>query len=163
MVPVVGSRNLVIRLKQVVLPAPLGPIRACMVPRRTLRLTFLTAVKPRKSLVNPLVWSTYSLAIKLSQPGRECALWHYCAWPSLSTSPMGAGGWRAGARPPAYVAARAGESPQAQASTLQIGHEAQPKPACRGPTSWCAQGRTRRPSALGGSLSRLIGPRDAIL
>ncbi|MCY1244442.1 hypothetical protein D9M72_575150 [compost metagenome] len=51
MVPVVGSRNLVSRLKQVVLPAPLGPINAWIEPRRTCRLTSLTAVNPLNSLV----------------------------------------------------------------------------------------------------------------
>src|SRR5256885_1851079 len=51
MVPEVGSRNLVSRLKQVVLPAPLGPIKAWMEPRRTERSTLLTAVNPLNSLV----------------------------------------------------------------------------------------------------------------
>ena len=37
--PALGSRNLVSRLKTVVLPAPLGPISAWIVPRRTLRST----------------------------------------------------------------------------------------------------------------------------
>ena len=37
-----------------------------MVPRRILRLTFFTALKPRNSLVSPCVWSTYSSAIKRS-------------------------------------------------------------------------------------------------
>src|SRR3989344_2857551 len=51
MVPEVGVRNLVSRLKHVVLPAPLGPISAWMEPRRTARFTSLTAVKPLNSLV----------------------------------------------------------------------------------------------------------------
>src|SRR5256885_1809061 len=38
MVPEVGSRNLVSRLKQVVLPAPLGPIKAWMEDRKSTRL-----------------------------------------------------------------------------------------------------------------------------
>ena len=49
--PLLGIRNLVRRLKTVVLPAPLGPIRAWMLPRRTWRLTSLTAMKPLNSLV----------------------------------------------------------------------------------------------------------------
>src|SRR5213082_3914067 len=49
--PRVGRKNLVSRLKQVVLPAPLGPISAWMVPRATRRLTPLTATKPANSLV----------------------------------------------------------------------------------------------------------------
>src|SRR5947207_6788103 len=51
--PDVGSRNFVSRLKQVVLPAPLGPISAWMLPRRTFRFTSLTAVKPLNSFVSP--------------------------------------------------------------------------------------------------------------
>jgi hypothetical protein len=51
MVPDVGVRNFVSRLKHVVLPAPLGPISAWMEPRRTARFTSLTAVKPLNSLV----------------------------------------------------------------------------------------------------------------
>src|SRR5215470_11802032 len=53
--PRVGLRNFVSRLKHVVLPAPLGPIRAWMVPRATCRLTPLTATKPAKSLVRSSV------------------------------------------------------------------------------------------------------------
>ncbi|CFN77327.1 Uncharacterised protein [Bordetella pertussis] len=55
MVPEVGARNLVSRLKQVVLPAPLGPISAWIWPRLTRRSTPLTATKPRNSLVRPFV------------------------------------------------------------------------------------------------------------
>src|SRR3954451_19817231 len=43
--------NFVSRLKQVVLPAPFGPISAWMVPRATRRLTPFTATKPANSLV----------------------------------------------------------------------------------------------------------------
>ncbi|MCY1537671.1 hypothetical protein D9M68_731760 [compost metagenome] len=50
-----GAWNLVSRLKQVVLPAPLGPISAWIEPRRTDRLTSLTAVKPLNALVSPCV------------------------------------------------------------------------------------------------------------
>ena len=53
--PRVGLRNLVSRLKQVVLPAPFGPIKAWMVPRLTRRLTPLTATKPANSLVRSSV------------------------------------------------------------------------------------------------------------
>src|SRR5262245_61231991 len=55
MVPADGRRNLVRRLKQVVLPAPLGPISAWIECRRTVRSTALTATNPRKSLVSPRV------------------------------------------------------------------------------------------------------------
>ena len=47
-----GVRKCVSRLKQVVLPAPFGPISAWIVPRRTRRLTSLTATKPLNSLVS---------------------------------------------------------------------------------------------------------------
>ena len=53
--PRVGSRKCVSRLKQVVLPAPFGPISAWMLPRRTLSDTSLTATKPLNSLVSPRV------------------------------------------------------------------------------------------------------------
>ena len=45
--------NCVSRLKQVVLPAPFGPISAWMLPRRTFRDTSWTATKPLNSLVRP--------------------------------------------------------------------------------------------------------------
>src|SRR5215472_1529578 len=48
--------NFVRRLKHVVLPAPLGPISAWIVPRVTFRLTPLTATKPANSLVRFSVW-----------------------------------------------------------------------------------------------------------
>ena len=59
--PEVGVRNLVSRLKQVVLPAPLGPISAWMLPRCTCRSTLLTATKPLNSLVRPRVSRMISL------------------------------------------------------------------------------------------------------
>ena len=59
-VPVVGSRNFVSRLKQVVLPAPLGPIRAWIEPRLTERSTFRTARKPANSMVSPRASRTIS-------------------------------------------------------------------------------------------------------
>src|ERR1700732_5322489 len=62
--PRVGLRNLVSRLKQVVLPAPLGPINAWIVPRSTRRLTSRTATKPANSLVRPSVSRTMSSAIE---------------------------------------------------------------------------------------------------
>ncbi len=62
-VPRVGVRNFVSRLKQVVLPAPLGPIRAWIAPRRTFRLTSLTATKPLNSLVRPRVSRMISLGL----------------------------------------------------------------------------------------------------
>src|SRR4029079_3115575 len=61
MLPRVGCRNLVSRLKQVVLPAPLGPISAWMVPRSIRRLTPLTATKPAKSFVRSSVSRMNSL------------------------------------------------------------------------------------------------------
>src|SRR5439155_5399133 len=55
MVPLVAGRKRVSRLKQVVLPAPFGPISAWMVPRITLRSTRFTATNPRNSFDNPRV------------------------------------------------------------------------------------------------------------
>src|SRR5262249_17799444 len=55
MVPLVAGRKRVSRLKQVVLPAPLGPISAWMVPRATRRSTRFTATNPRNSLERPRV------------------------------------------------------------------------------------------------------------
>src|SRR5205085_1469908 len=52
------------RLKQVVLPAPLGPMRAWMLPRRTFKETLLTATKPLNSFVNPRV----SRIVSVTQP-----------------------------------------------------------------------------------------------
>src|SRR4051812_2541613 len=62
MVPPVGSRKRVRRLKSVVLPAPFGPITAWMLPRRTFRFTPSTAVKPLKLRLRSCVCRTYSLA-----------------------------------------------------------------------------------------------------
>src|ERR1044072_5157281 len=59
--PRVGCRNLVSRLKQVVLPAPFGPISAWIVPRSTRRLTPFTATKPANSLVRSSVSRMVSL------------------------------------------------------------------------------------------------------
>src|SRR5471030_1728197 len=53
--PELGTRNLLSKLKQVVLPAPLGPIKAWMAPRRTLRSTPETAAKPPNDLPRPAV------------------------------------------------------------------------------------------------------------
>src|SRR5579864_6119345 len=55
MAPEVAGRNRVSRLKTVVLPAPLGPIRAWMVPRRTRRSMPSTATKPWNSFRSPRV------------------------------------------------------------------------------------------------------------
>ena len=60
MLPLLGCKNLVSRLKKVVLPAPLGPISAWMWPRRTFRSTWLTATNPLNSLVSPRVSSMNS-------------------------------------------------------------------------------------------------------
>src|SRR5579872_587823 len=55
-------------LKQVVLPAPFGPIKAWIEPRRTLRLTSLTAEKPPNSLLNPSVTRMCSSLIPPARP-----------------------------------------------------------------------------------------------
>src|SRR5438270_12620846 len=71
--PAVGVRKCVRRLKHVVLPAPLGPMSAWIVPRRTRRSTFLTATKPRNSLVRPSV-SRMTLTVKEREAG-SCRGW----------------------------------------------------------------------------------------
>ncbi len=49
-VPAVGAMNLVSMLKQVVLPAPFGPIKAWIAPRLTRSDTSLTALKIAEAL-----------------------------------------------------------------------------------------------------------------
>src|SRR5262249_31424291 len=53
--PRVGRRKPLRRLKQVVFPAPLGPISPTISPLSTLSSTSLTAAKPPKSRVSPWV------------------------------------------------------------------------------------------------------------
>src|SRR5271165_4137569 len=55
MVPWVGARNFVSILKTVVLPAPLGPIKAWIAPLRTFSETSLTATNPLNSFARFLV------------------------------------------------------------------------------------------------------------
>src|SRR5207245_10137557 len=61
--PRVGARKWVRRLMQVVLPAPLGPMSAWIVPRRTRKVTLFTATNPRNSLESPSVSRMRSSAI----------------------------------------------------------------------------------------------------
>ena len=58
--PLLGSKNFVSRLKQVVFPAPFGPMRAWIAPRATLRFTSLTAENPLKDFPSPIVSSIVS-------------------------------------------------------------------------------------------------------
>src|ERR1700726_1041971 len=64
--PAEGFRNLVNRLKHVVLPAPFGPINAWILPRRTRRSTSRTAKNPANSFVNPWVSRMNSSANQIS-------------------------------------------------------------------------------------------------
>ena len=66
--PAVGARNLVSMLKQVVLPAPFGPIRAWIVPRLTRSDTSLTARKSPKLLLRPSVTRMSSSLIAAGRP-----------------------------------------------------------------------------------------------
>src|SRR6188474_2835370 len=84
--PRVGLMNFVSRLKQVVLPAPFGPISAWMVPRATRRLTPFTATKPANSLVrssvsrmmSPLIDVTRSPQRRLLEPqSRDRVQWRF--------------------------------------------------------------------------------------
>src|SRR6266581_6879941 len=104
--PRVGERKCVSRLKQVVLPAPLGPISAWMRPRLTLRLTSLTATKPLNSFLRPRVSrmmssdigrrGLFSLPLRLAL-GDECidalggVLEHHVAGHPLRGERIGAG------------------------------------------------------------------------
>src|SRR5215470_3300780 len=69
--PRVGERKWVKRLKQVVLPAPFGPMSAWIVPRRTRSVTSFTATNPRNSLVSPSVSRIRSSAIARRPVGRR--------------------------------------------------------------------------------------------
>jgi hypothetical protein len=57
-VPSVGMYMPVRQLKNVVLPAPLGPMRPTISPSWTCMLTSSTAVRPPKRIVTPLASST---------------------------------------------------------------------------------------------------------
>src|SRR5579862_2640309 len=61
MSPAVGCRNLVSRLKTVVLPAPFGPIRAWISPCRTRKDTPSTATNPLKDFARACVSRITSL------------------------------------------------------------------------------------------------------
>src|SRR5215470_5676247 len=71
-IPDVGVRKCVSKLKQVVLPAPLGPISAWIVPRRTRRSTPLTATNPLNSLVSCRV----SRIVSSAMPRRRATAAH---------------------------------------------------------------------------------------
>ncbi len=61
--PELGSKNFVNKLKQVVFPAPLGPISACMAPRSIAKFTLFTAMKPLNDFVRSSVLRmTFSLS-----------------------------------------------------------------------------------------------------
>src|SRR5918998_1923955 len=114
--PRVGGRNFVSRLKQVVLPAPFGPIRPWMVPRRTRRVTSLTATKPRNSFVSPSVSRMVSVT-RNALPAQSLApaailrldaargVYGWAARPAQGRTERGAwlapaGGWAARPPPP---------------------------------------------------------------
>src|ERR1700733_5270098 len=73
-VPRVGGRNAVSRLKQVVLPAPFGPMSAWIVPARTLSDTSSTATKPPNSRVKCLVSRMVSFTPDVSFNKVPCAV-----------------------------------------------------------------------------------------
>src|SRR5271154_2453454 len=88
--PPLGCRNLVSRLNTVVLPAPFGPMSAWIDPRRTLRSTLRTALKPRKSLLSPSVSIIQSLTPTPSPKatGSFRSLAAASAWWKLLESPV---------------------------------------------------------------------------
>src|SRR5262252_891621 len=68
--PASGRRCPVIRLKSVVLPAPLGPMMALIEPRGTLKLTPPTAWKPAKLLRRP--WTSSTGHASTGTPEEQC-------------------------------------------------------------------------------------------
>src|SRR5207245_6811441 len=70
MEPRVGRRNPLKRLKQVVLPAPLGPIRPTISPLSTVRSTRLTAARPPKSRVRSRVSRSATKSGRRARRGR---------------------------------------------------------------------------------------------
>src|ERR1700722_204616 len=81
--PRVGCRNLVSRLKQVVLPAPFGPISAWMVPRATRSATPRTATKPANSLVRSSVSRIASVLADNDVPSPRALWWRQGSRPRL--------------------------------------------------------------------------------
>src|SRR5690606_15750347 len=58
MLPSLGGMAPATRLKKVVLPAPLGPMMALILPASKVTLTSLTAARPPKRLVRLLIFSS---------------------------------------------------------------------------------------------------------
>ena len=83
-----GLSKPVIRLKNVVLPAPLGPISEVMMPRCTSRWSTWTAVMPPKLRV---MWSTSRIGSGLADPG-------VASTPSIRATPGRRVGQRDGVR-----------------------------------------------------------------
>src|SRR5262245_46022098 len=73
MVPALGWRNLVRRLKQVVFPAPFGPMIAVIEPAAIERSTSFTARKALKSRVSPFVSRMMSATGRLPAVERASA------------------------------------------------------------------------------------------
>src|SRR5206468_8913912 len=69
--PRVGRRKPVKRLKQVVLPAPFGPIRPTISPLSTVRSTRLTAASPPKSRVSSRVSRSATKSGRRARRGRR--------------------------------------------------------------------------------------------
>src|SRR6185503_14307063 len=61
------------------LPAPLGPMSAWMVERRTLRSTFLSATNPRNSFVKPCVSRMTLLLLLFSGALDRVTTWVACS------------------------------------------------------------------------------------
>src|SRR6266851_3953773 len=69
--PPLGGRKPVIRLKQVVFPAPLGPIKPAIVPSSTEKLTSLTAVRPPNRTVRASTSSSDTVRPALTRASPE--------------------------------------------------------------------------------------------
>mmetsp|Transcript_36605 Transcript_36605/g.84932 ORF Transcript_36605/g.84932 Transcript_36605/m.84932 type:complete len:235 (+) Transcript_36605:428-1132(+) len=146
--PRVGVRNLVSRLKQVVLPAPLGPSSAWMWPRCTRRLTESTAVKPLNSLVRSWVSRMNSLmglrvgcaTLGLQAQHRLTGIHgEGSAERKRSISPICSGVFSAGAWPQPGIRATAARGPRSRmawAVSAVSSVESSPRRQSTGRSSW---------------------------
>src|SRR5215472_11453931 len=108
--PASGRRCPVIRLKSVVLPAPLGPMMALIEPRGTLKLTPPTAWKPAKLLRRP--WTSSTGDSRAGAPQEQ--------------------GRRAGDAPREYEEEHHENGPEHERPVLRVGHDLLVEPDERG-------------------------------
>ena len=92
--PEVGRNTPVRQLKNVLLPAPLGPITARISPRCTAKLTWFSAVSPPKRIVSASVRSSGSAAPAASSEGSTVTRFDCPAGPSPAAPQAGRGAQR---------------------------------------------------------------------